>query len=237
MFPLLVFQLSKQQNRTRTTPSTVLETPPNRTRTKKFPLEELWGGLFSKFRDEKKNLGHGEKKIFNEKLPGRKFRTQFSIFSKENTLNSEEWPNLEKIFWMLWPKFSSSNQYWMDFENQFCKNRFQQSEPLWGQKPTSSNPSHSSLVSQPLAPPPPPLLRYRVWLYLSHLSFSGIAGYRAIPPQICPIAAEGIHRTLGLSPLGTVHETVLGHLQTHPKNLLRLLLTPKGYFNSSGQIR
>ena len=36
VFPVLVFQLSKQQNRTRTTPSTVVETPPNRTRTKKF---------------------------------------------------------------------------------------------------------------------------------------------------------------------------------------------------------
>ena len=43
---MLVFQLSKQQNRTRTTFSTVLGTPPNRTRTKKFPLEELWGGCF-----------------------------------------------------------------------------------------------------------------------------------------------------------------------------------------------
>ena len=41
VFLVLVFQLSKQQNRTRTTPSTVLETPPNRTRTKKLPLEEL----------------------------------------------------------------------------------------------------------------------------------------------------------------------------------------------------
>ena len=28
----------------------------------------------------------------------------------------------------------------------------------------------------------PPLSRYRVSLYLSHLCFSGIAGYRAIPP-------------------------------------------------------
>ena len=46
VFPVLVFQLSKQQNRTRTTSSTVLGTPPNRTRTKKFPLEELWGGCF-----------------------------------------------------------------------------------------------------------------------------------------------------------------------------------------------
>ena len=43
---MLVFQLSKQQNRTRTTSSTVLGTPPNRTRTKKFPLEELGGGCF-----------------------------------------------------------------------------------------------------------------------------------------------------------------------------------------------
>ena len=41
VFPVLVFQLSKQQNRTRTTSSTVLRTPPNRTRTEKFPLEEL----------------------------------------------------------------------------------------------------------------------------------------------------------------------------------------------------
>ena len=28
----------------------------------------------------------------------------------------------------------------------------------------------------------PPLLHYRVWLYLSHLDFRGIARYRAIPP-------------------------------------------------------
>ena len=41
VFPILVFQLSKQQNRTRTTSSTVLGTPPNRTQTKKFPFEEL----------------------------------------------------------------------------------------------------------------------------------------------------------------------------------------------------
>ena len=41
VFPVLVFQLSKQQNRTRTTSSTVLKTSPNRTRTKKVPLEEL----------------------------------------------------------------------------------------------------------------------------------------------------------------------------------------------------
>ena len=46
VFPVLVFQLSKQQNRTRTTFTTVLGTPPSRTRTKKFPLEELWGGCF-----------------------------------------------------------------------------------------------------------------------------------------------------------------------------------------------
>ena len=39
--PVFAFQLSKQQNRTRTTSSTVLETSPNRTRTKKCPLEEL----------------------------------------------------------------------------------------------------------------------------------------------------------------------------------------------------
>ena len=44
VFPVLVFQLSKQQNRTWTTSSTVLGTPPNRTRTKRFPLEELCGG-------------------------------------------------------------------------------------------------------------------------------------------------------------------------------------------------
>ena len=37
VFPVFAFQLSKQQNRTRTTSSTVLGTPPNRTWTKKFP--------------------------------------------------------------------------------------------------------------------------------------------------------------------------------------------------------
>ena len=47
VFPMLVFQLSKQQNRTRTTSSTVLGTPPNRTLTKKFPLEGLRGRLLS----------------------------------------------------------------------------------------------------------------------------------------------------------------------------------------------
>ena len=38
--------------------------------------------------------------------------------------------------------------------------------------------------------PRPPLSRYRVLPYLSHLRFSGIARYRAIPTQICPMAAE-----------------------------------------------
>ena len=38
VFPVLVFQLSKQQNRTRTTSSTVLGTPPNRTRWQRIPL-------------------------------------------------------------------------------------------------------------------------------------------------------------------------------------------------------
>ena len=46
VFPMLVFQISKQQNRTRTTSLAVLGTPLNRTRTKKFLLEELWGGCF-----------------------------------------------------------------------------------------------------------------------------------------------------------------------------------------------
>ena len=46
VFPVLVFQQSKQQNRTWTTSSTVLGTPPNRTRTNKFSLEELRGGCF-----------------------------------------------------------------------------------------------------------------------------------------------------------------------------------------------
>ena len=46
VFPVLVFQLSKQQNRTRTNSSTVLGTPTNRTRTKKFSLEELLGSCF-----------------------------------------------------------------------------------------------------------------------------------------------------------------------------------------------
>ena len=38
VFPVLVFQPRKQQNRTRTTSSTVLGTPLNRTLTKKFPF-------------------------------------------------------------------------------------------------------------------------------------------------------------------------------------------------------
>ena len=37
----------------------------------------------------------------------------------------------------------------------------------------------------------PSLSRYRVSLYLSHLCFSGIAGYSAKPTQIGPIVAEG----------------------------------------------
>ena len=36
----------------------------------------------------------------------------------------------------------------------------------------------------------PPLSRYRASLYLSHLCFSGIRGYRAIAHQICPIATN-----------------------------------------------
>ena len=42
VFPMLVFQLSKQQNRTRTTSSTVLGTPPNRTRTIKIPFRNYY---------------------------------------------------------------------------------------------------------------------------------------------------------------------------------------------------
>ena len=42
VFPVLVFQLSKQQNRTRTTSSTVLGTPPNRTRTERFPPKKCF---------------------------------------------------------------------------------------------------------------------------------------------------------------------------------------------------
>ena len=44
VFPVLVFQLSKQQNSTRTTSSIALGTPPNRTRTRKLRLEEHRGG-------------------------------------------------------------------------------------------------------------------------------------------------------------------------------------------------
>ena len=40
---MLVFQVSKQQNRTQTTSSTVLGIPPNRARTKRSPLEKLSG--------------------------------------------------------------------------------------------------------------------------------------------------------------------------------------------------
>ena len=40
VFPVLVFQLSKQQNRT------VLQTPPNRTQTKKLPLNTFEAGCF-----------------------------------------------------------------------------------------------------------------------------------------------------------------------------------------------
>ena len=47
VFPVLVFQLSEQQNHTRTASSTVLGTSPNSTRTKKFPLWELRGGCFA----------------------------------------------------------------------------------------------------------------------------------------------------------------------------------------------
>ena len=38
------FRLSKHLNCTRTASSSVLGTPPNRTRRKRLPLEELWGG-------------------------------------------------------------------------------------------------------------------------------------------------------------------------------------------------
>ena len=45
VFPMLVFQQGKQENHTQITFSAVLGTPPHRhSRTKRFPLEELWGG-------------------------------------------------------------------------------------------------------------------------------------------------------------------------------------------------
>ena len=48
-----------------------------------------------------KNLGHSEKKIFNKHFQGanselNSLSLYIYIFSKENTLNSEEWPNLEQ---------------------------------------------------------------------------------------------------------------------------------------------
>ena len=54
-------------------------------------------------------MGHSEKKIFNKHFQGANSELKFSIFSKENTLNSEEWPNLEKSFECYGPSFSSSN--------------------------------------------------------------------------------------------------------------------------------
>ena len=45
VFPVLVFQLSKQQNHARTPSSTVLRNPPNRARTNKFP-EQPGGRCF-----------------------------------------------------------------------------------------------------------------------------------------------------------------------------------------------
>ena len=53
---------------------------------------------------EMKNLGHSEKNIFNKHFQGANSELNSLYFPRKNTLNSEEWPNLEK-FWMLWPKF------------------------------------------------------------------------------------------------------------------------------------
>ena len=62
-------------------------------------------------RDEK-NLGHREKKIFNKHFQGANSELN-SLFSKENTLNSEEWPNLEqKSSECYGPSFSSSKYHW-----------------------------------------------------------------------------------------------------------------------------
>ena len=41
-------------------------------------------------------MGHSEKKIFNKNFLGANSELNSLYISKENTLNSEEWPNLEK---------------------------------------------------------------------------------------------------------------------------------------------
>ena len=56
----------------------------------------------------KKKLGHSEKNIFNKHFQGANSElNSLSFFSKENTLNSEEWPNLEKSSECYGPSFSS----------------------------------------------------------------------------------------------------------------------------------
>ena len=67
------------------------------------------GDFFAhKLRDEK--TWAIAKIIFLINTSGLKFRTKFSIFPKENTLNSEEWLNLDKSSECYGPSFSSSNK-------------------------------------------------------------------------------------------------------------------------------
>ena len=173
--PVLVFQLSEQQNRTRTTSPTVLGTPPHRTRTKTSPLEKSFEavtlivgfssgnpptiGTFTagsrignrtrtppeKYREEKSVHYHHRKKIF--------WRT--FLASKRNF--PDRWKNKSTTeFFSLWPPFSRQRKvlHWSRAVYAFF---FLPEIPFLdrnrrNRKPEPFEPSHAGTLAEPWRP-------------------------------------------------------------------------------------
>ena len=107
---MLVFQLSKQQNRTRTTLSTVLGTPRNRTRIKRCSLEELRGRCFVSWVPRRESTENGH---FRSLKPSAKPHLDTSwVFLL--------WCTLVYIVWS-WEQTKASSHFSNLASGQFCR--------------------------------------------------------------------------------------------------------------------
>ena len=120
VFSALGFQLSKQQNRTRTTFSTVLGTPPTCTRAKKNPLEELGGGCFASWVlnwESTENwyfhrLGTVHETVLGHFLrfggSGHRKKDLGAQYSKQYCVSSQVWHRISHACFILLPTVSNS---------------------------------------------------------------------------------------------------------------------------------
>ena len=140
VFPMLVFQLSKRQNRTRTTFSTVLGTPPSCTWTKRFPLEELCGGCIVSWVlkwESTKNRHFRSLELYTKPYSDTSWKKNSlnSVFEVHTALsetvpsppqnsckvNSEYLQNRSCIKWMLPIILKAANAHWKESQEKLGK--------------------------------------------------------------------------------------------------------------------